>query len=658
MLSKIFKCFTALWGQVRRDDPRPGHAPGAADAGHLYDTGMKAMNAGRLEEAADLLERAVSLDAGNAEYQHRRGDVLRQLWRLEEAMQCYNEAARLRPDYADPHNNLGVVLEAMGRSAQAIDHYHAALARDPDFAEAHLNLGNVLQDQGRFEAAISSYREAIRAKPDFALAYNNLALLLKDLERLDEARECDEWVMKFAPNDGTRIKLATAVPVVPRSKEDISRIRDALRESVTALIEQGVSLDDPLAEVGQTNFYLPYHGLNDKDLQRLIAKLYERACPGLGYVAPHCTPSTGKPSRRRVGFLSRYFFNHSVGAWYSRLIDRIAADGTVEVVVITIGEVEEQKLRGTFPSVIKHLSIPFDLAQARRRIAELKLDILVYADIGMDPLSYFLAFARLAPIQCTTLGHPVTSGIPNVDYFISSAPLEPEDAQSHYSEELVALDALPAYIARPALPVAPKTRAQLGLPEDRRLYVCPTMLHKLHPDFDDAIAGILRRDPRGEVILFKDSRFLQRHKMVTDRFSVTIPDVLGHVRFLPWLAPDDLMSMLMAADVALDTFHFGAATTTFLVLATGTPIITLPAAFVRGRATLACYRQIGVMDCVARTHEEYVEMAVRIAADKALRDDIKSRILRNVDAIYDDPRLVSQMTAVLTTLEPSLRPRP
>jgi len=36
MLSKIFKCFTALWGQVRRDDPRPGHAPGAADAGHHF----------------------------------------------------------------------------------------------------------------------------------------------------------------------------------------------------------------------------------------------------------------------------------------------------------------------------------------------------------------------------------------------------------------------------------------------------------------------------------------------------------------------------------------------------------------------------------------------------------------------------------------------
>lgn len=647
----LLKGFVAHLG-TGKQDAGPGK-----EAGALHEAGTNALRAGRLEEAADLLAQAISLDAGNATHHKQRGDALRQLWRLDEAVQCYREAARLRPDYADPHNNLGVVLEAMGRPAEAIDCYRAALARDPDFAEAHLNLGNALQNEGRFDAAVSSYREATRARPDFALAYNNLALLLRDLERFDEARECDERVMALAPNDGTRIKLASALPVVAGSNEEITRIRDALRRNITALIERGVSLDNPLAEVGKANFYLPYHGQNDKDLQCLFARMHEQACPALRYTAPHCAPGARMPPRRRVGFLSRHFFNHSVGTWYSRLIDRIAAGGAVDVAVITVGEVEERQLQSVFPSVVRHLSVPFDLAQARRRIADLKLDILVYADIGMDPLSYFLAFARLAPVQCTTLGHPVTSGVPNIDYFLSSALLEPEDARSHYSEELVLLESLPAYIARPALPAAPRTRAQLGLPEDRRLYVCPTMLHKLHPDFDGAIAGILRCDPAGEVILFRDSRFPQRHKLATDRFAATIPDVLGRVRFLPWLGPDDLMSLLMAADVALDTFHFGAATTTFLVLATGTPIVTLPAAFVRGRATLACYREIGVMDCVARTPGEYVDLAVRIATDKSLRDDIRSRIMRNVGVIYDDPRLVSQMTSALTKLEPLSRPR-
>lgn len=32
-----------------------------------------------------------------------------------------------------------------------------------------------------------------------------------------------------------------------------------------------------------------------------------------------------------------------------------------------------------------------------------KLDVLVYPDLGMEPLTYFMAFARLAPVQVRQL---------------------------------------------------------------------------------------------------------------------------------------------------------------------------------------------------------------------------------------------------------------
>jgi len=587
-----------------------------------------------------------------AERQKKKGDVMRVQGRHEDAVRCYEKAIRIRPHYADAHNNLGAVLGALGHKARAMECFRAALVCEPGLAEAHINLGNALQEQGQLDAALAAYGEALRVEPDHALAYNNLAALYQDLGRIEEARECDERVLRIRPNDGTRIKRAIRMPVVTKSRQDIARIRDDLHSELTDLLEAGVRLEDPLAEVGQTTFLLPYHGLNDKNLHCLLATLYARACPALNYVAPHCSAPRPAGARRRVGFLSRYFFNHSVGTWFSRLIDRLAADGAIEAVVITVGYENAANLRATFPSLRAHLAIPFHLDRAREEISALELDVLVYADIGMDPLGYFLAFSRLAPVQCAMLGHPVTSGIPNVDYFISSALFEPEDADAHYSEALVRLDALPAYIARPALPAEPKDRAAFGLPEHRRIYACPTMLQKLHPDFDCAIAQILRRDPDGEVVLFQDSRFPHWHRMVLDRFAVTIPDVLDRVRFLPWLSSGDLMSVLLTADVALDTFHFGAATTTFLILATGTPIVTLPAEFARGRASLGCYRRIGVMDCIASSAEEYSDLAVRIATDRSVRDSIKARILEGSGALYDDPQLVAEMTRVLSTLEP------
>ena len=71
------------------------------------------------------------------------------------------------------------------------------------------------------------------------------------------------------------------------------------------------------------------------------------------------------------------------------------------------------------------MPIPSVLKQAQELIAAYEPDILYYPDIGMEPVSYFLAFARLAPVQCACWGHPVTSGIPNIDYFLSWSIHEP-----------------------------------------------------------------------------------------------------------------------------------------------------------------------------------------------------------------------------------------
>jgi predicted O-linked N-acetylglucosamine transferase (SPINDLY family) len=62
-----------------------------------------------------------------------------------------------------------------------------------------------------------------------------------------------------------------------------------------------------------------------------------------------------------------------------------------------------------------------NIFNAQRIIAREEMDLLFYTDIGMDPETYFLSFARLAPVQCVTWGHPDTTGVPNVDYFLSSA---------------------------------------------------------------------------------------------------------------------------------------------------------------------------------------------------------------------------------------------
>ena len=108
--------------------------------------------------------------------------------------------------------------------------------------------------------------------------------------------------------------------------------------------------------------------------------------------------------------------------------------------------------------------VPNSLQRAREVIAALELDILFYQDIGMDTLSYFLAFSRLAPAQCMGWGHPVTCGIPAMDFFISTEAFEPSGGEKHYNERLLKMAnvATPSVYARPDHALASLSRTAAG----------------------------------------------------------------------------------------------------------------------------------------------------------------------------------------------------
>jgi predicted O-linked N-acetylglucosamine transferase (SPINDLY family) len=286
--------------------------------------------------------------------------------------------------------------------------------------------------------------------------------------------------------------------------------------------------------------------------------------------------------------------------------------------------------------------LPKKLKPARQEIADHSLDILFYLDIGMDPLTYFLAFSRLAPVQCVTWGHPVTTGIPNMDYFISSSKSEPPGAEDHYLERLILPDRLTTYYYRPELPEGLTPRKDFDLPEDYNLYVCPQTLFKFHPDFDDVLGTLLRQDTRGLLVLI-EGKHKHWTKLLQDRFSSAFPDVFDRVRFLPMMPAKDFLSLLKIADVILDTPYFGGGCTSLESFACGAPIVTWPGAFMRDRLTLALYKQMGIMDCVADNAQSYLDIAFRLANDKVWREEIRDKIRANSDCLFEDIEAVHEL---------------
>jgi protein O-GlcNAc transferase len=595
---------------------------------------------GNFARAAASNRRAVELEPQRVRFLLNLANSLDALRERDEAESLLRRALQLAPDDPMVLNALGVVLRGRGNPKESFRCFEKALALDPQFVDAINNMGTAYDDNGVLEKSIACFRSALALRPDSFEILTNLGVSLFKQGRTNEARAALKHALKIRHDDATRVKIALMLPVIYDSTEDLVAARLRQQQEFKALEEAEPSIPDPLSQVNLTNFYLAYQGQNDRDMQKQLARIFARACPSLLWTAPHCAPHK-TPSRRsdgdpiRIGFVSTQLKLHSVGLAVKGLVAGLSRS-RFSIVVFSKAVAGDPVSEFIQDSVTHFDELPDDLASARRKIASRQLDLLIYPDIGMHSITYYLSFARLAPVQCVMWGHGGTTGVGNLDYFISSAEVEPDDADNHYSERLVRIGraAIPAF-SRPQMPASPKPRAEFGLPEAAHLYVCPQSLFKLHPDFDAVIHQILLNDVEGRLILIDGE---QRHwnELLNARFALSLSGCADRVIYVPRLNAGDFRNLLAVCDVMLDSIHVGGGMTTLDGLVAGTPIVTLPGKLMRGRFTAAWCRLLELDECVAESPAHYVELALRLAMDRTFHAKISGRIAANSHRLFDD----------------------
>ncbi|MDM8523125.1 tetratricopeptide repeat protein [Desulfococcaceae bacterium HSG8] len=617
------------------------------EAYHNMGTALK--DQGRFDEAVSCYQKALEIRPNYAEVWNSMGTAFRERGRFDEAVSCYKKALEIRPEFSDVYNNLGTLLKEKGRFSEAIPCYQKALEITPDSFAAYLNMGNTFQDMGKPNEAISCYEKALEIRPDYAVAYDNMRNAYMYQGKVEEAVLCCEKSLEIRPDPGIEVRKILMIPVIYESKEQILSCRDKIISELESLKNRGIRLDDPNRQVGTSNFYLAYHGLNDREIQQKIASFYMDVCPDLAcnltVGSRQSSAAANNGQRIRIGVVSMHLFNMSqqtIGKLTRGIIRNLSRE-KFHIILFRFPGGETGLIRSIHEGADEVVDLPSELKPAREMIASHSPDILFYPDIGMDSLTYFLGFSRLAPVQCVTWGHPVTTGIPNMDYFLSSEDLEPPGSEDHYSEKLVRMSRLSVYYYRPEIPDEPPSREKFGLPEGYNLYACPHAPFKFHPDFDLALASILRSDPRGLLVLIEGATFNHWASLLMNRFRNTFPDVVDRVRFMPNMPTKDFMSLMMTADVLLEPPYFGGGNTTYEALACGVPFVTWPGPFMRGRVTLALYRQMGVTDCVADDPQSYIDIAVRLASDNAWRDAVRKKIRTHADVIFEDMEAVREL---------------
>ena len=273
------------------------------------------------------------------------------------------------------------------------------------------------------------------------------------------------------------------------------------------------------------------------------------------------------------------------------------------------------------------------ITEQRKQIEYENLDIIFYPDIGMSSVTYFLAFSRIAPVQIASIGHPETTGIDTIDYFLSSVDLETSAAQQKYTEKLILLENLPLYYEPPRNFGKLKSRKELKLPEDASLYVCPQSLFKLHPDFDGILERILIKDNKGYIVFIGGTgKYKYWSDVLKKRWSKKFSALKTRVLFLNRMSFLEFLSLCNCSNVMLDPVHFGGGNSVLETMLFGTPTITMPGEYLRGNVATAIYKQMKIKNPpIAKNPEEYANLAVELANNKTKNSQLReeSKIAAN-----------------------------
>ncbi|MBF0128322.1 MAG: hypothetical protein HQM02_14060, partial [Magnetococcales bacterium] len=326
------------------------------------------------------------------------------------------------------------------------------------------------------------------------------------------------------------------------------------------------------------------------------------------------------------GVVSRFFHNHSV--WNA--ISKGWFEGFDPRRIQLIGYCTEPKAGET-------------LGEWARSLLAARLDILIYPELGMDTLTAQLAALRLAPVQMVAWGHPETSGLPTMDYYLSAELFEAGEAARYYSERLVTLPNLGVCCARMTLEGDHRVDpAPFGLDPRRPILINPGTPCKYTPRHDGLFLELARRIDGCQLVFFDLPKYLPlcqaRNARLRRLFHAAGIPFEGRVFLLPWLAGETYHGLLRVATLMLDTIGFSGFNTVLQAVECGLPVVTLEGRFLRGRLGAGILRRLGLADIVTLDETDYVALAIRLATDAPFREAIRSRMAAALPELFMDMR--------------------
>ncbi len=640
-------------------------------AGAMNNLGLALFGQGSLHEALPTYKRALELDPTLVEAHNNLGTILKQLNRPQEAIESYREAIRLRPTFAEAHNNLAGICKEMGDLESAKRHYQEALRFKPDFAEPHYNLGNIYSEQnqlaaaiecfqaalrlrpmlheahnnlagafktiGAVDAALLNYREAIRIKPDFAQAFFNIGVIYDEQNLLEEARQNYLEAVRLCP------ELAEAHNNLGSLYLKLGRA-DWARESFAASVKHKPEHVGFASNILLCEQYLP-------DMS--LAKMYRTHTAWAHTYAEPLRPAwpthqnNRAPERRlRLGFVSADLGFHPVGCFFQPLLENLD-QRQVEIYLYAakknIDFQAERLARSCNQWRQIHDLSEVDLAKL---IEGDQIDILFDLS-GHTAHHRLLTFARKpAPVQAGWIGYAGTTGFSAIDYMLADRFQIPQESEQYYTEKILRFP--DAWICFEPPIDAPEVNALPAAQSGVVTFGSFNFLAKVTPKVVEVWAEILRRIPNSRIVLLYRGFDAESARSRFRELFTACGIEQDRVVLLGTHPHSEVMRQYHNVDIALDPFPYSGGLTTCESLWMGVPVVTCPSETFAGRHSYCLMSNVGLTDTIAGDHEQYIQVAVKLANDLPRLAGIRARLRQQMahSPLCDAPRFARAFEAL------------
>jgi predicted O-linked N-acetylglucosamine transferase (SPINDLY family) len=427
-----------------------------------------------------------------------------------------------------------------------------------------------------------------------------------------------------------------------------------------------------------------YQNMSNVEIFKLIAQLQTKLCPDLLFNSlkddthKNIKFDSSLKKKIKVGFVSDFLsLFHSVSKDRLGIIKHLNNDSEFDVTIMTRkttspfynkiiygkddADIKYNSSSNSNSNVMKIIIMDEnDLVANRNQIADEQFDIIVYPEIGMCQKNRYIAYARLAPIQINTWGHSDTSGLPNIDYFVSSKYFNTPEDQYQYSEKLILFESLGTYYynifnsfndiqLNDDNQIFRKKISEMTGVENPNIYGCIQICIKIHPTFVSMLDKILNRDENGVIVILSAEKDTKEDEFLKKYINKKIKQN-NRIYFIYQAPFIEYINNVKNCDIILDYHPFGGLNSTIEAFLLGKICITLPGSRISGKFTQGLYTKMGINEFICNTEDEYVSKSIEYARDVKKRKKYEKCILDNVHKILEEKESVDEWKIFLKNL--------